>query len=544
MPAATFREKIVDRAGLLKIRETLRQQGRTLVHCHGCFDIVHPGHIRHLRQARSLGDRLLVSVTGDGSIQKGSGRPLIPEELRAEGLASLDCVDLVFIEPAATAVGLLSDLRPDVFVKGREYEQNNDPRFLEERDAVERGGGRVVFSSGDVVFSSTALIASMEQTTDPFHRRLAELAQNPDLSSQALYSLMARFRGQRVVVVGETIVDSYILCDQPRVASESPVLTLRPLEARHYDGGAAIIARHLASLGASPTLVTPLPDSSDATRFRERMATEGIEVRALAVRAPIPEKQRFLVGSQKVMKLDLIEPMLLDHTTQDRLIELATEAAVGNGPSGGAIIADFGLGLFSPASMVRLCDALRPRCSIMTGDVSGPRSNLLSMRRMDLLCPSESELREALRLHAEGLPLAAWRLLDATESKAVATTMGGEGVIGFSRLPDAGTGDEWKRRLSGEHVPALASTPLDTLGCGDAFLSAATLCLLSGANLLAATFVGAAAAAVEVQRLGNIPITAAELRQTIARVQGARLAYAGPDRTAPTPRFTQAPLAV
>jgi len=531
MAAPSFHEKVLDRDGLLRVREAMRRNGQHLVQCHGCFDIVHPGHIRHLRQARSLGDRLLVSVTGDAAIRKGTGRPLIPEELRAEGLASLDCVDFVFIEPAATASALLAVIKPDVYVKGREYEQNNDPGFLEERSAVEAAGGRVVFSSGDVVFSSTALIAGLEQTADPFHRRLAQLAQHPDLCSQSLYSLMAMFRGKRVVVVGETILDTYILCDQPRVASESPVLTLRPLEARHFDGGAAIIARHLAALGARPTLVTPLSDSADSAQFRERMRAGGIDVRSVAVGSPLPEKQRFLVGSQKVMKLDLIEPMLLDLTKQDRLVEIAVAVALEHGEDGGAIIADFGLGFFSPITMVRLCDALRPLCGVLSGDVSGPRSNLLSMRRMDLLTPSEPELRESLRLHSEGLPLAVWRLLEATDSKAAAITMGAEGVVGFSRLADSGQGSEWKQRVSGEHVPALCGTPFDPLGCGDAFLASATLALLSGSSLLTATFVGAAAAAVEVQRLGNIPVAAAELRQTIARVQGARLTYTGLERT-------------
>jgi len=534
MSLTTFREKILDRATLLKVCEALRSKGQALVHCHGCFDIVHPGHIRHLRQARSMGDRLLVSVTGDAAIQKGTGRPLIPEELRAEGLASLDCVDFVYIEPAATATELLKAVKPDVYVKGREYELNTDPRFLDERSAVEAAGGRVVFSSGDIVFSSTALIAGLEQTTDPFQRRLAQLAERPELSSQSLYSLMARFRGKRIVIVGETILDTYILCDQPRIASESPVLTLRPLEARHYDGGAAIIARHLAALGARPTLVTPLPNSADANQFRERMRSEGIEVRAVAVRSPLPEKQRFLVGSQKVMKLDLIEPMLLDLATQDRLVEIATVVAAEHGADGGAIIADFGLGFFSPTTMVRLCDSLRPLCKVLAGDVSGPRSNLLSMRRMDLLTPSETELRDSLRLHSEGLPLAVWRLLEATNSKAAAITMGPEGVIGFSRLPDSEEGGEWKQRVSGEHVPALCGTPFDPLGCGDAFLASATLALLADASLLTASFVGAAAAAVEVQRLGNLPIAANELRQTIARIQGARLTYTGPDRATST----------
>ena len=107
----------------------MRSEGKRLIQCHGCFDIVHPGHIRHLRQARSLGDALLVSITGDEEMRKGTGRPLIPQELRAENLAALDCVDFVYIEPRPTALELLREVRPDIYVKGREYENNNDPRF-------------------------------------------------------------------------------------------------------------------------------------------------------------------------------------------------------------------------------------------------------------------------------------------------------------------------------------------------------------------------------------------------------------------------------
>ncbi|MBY0261818.1 MAG: adenylyltransferase/cytidyltransferase family protein, partial [Phycisphaerales bacterium] len=160
-PAAA---KVVTHEQLLARRAEARAQGRKLVQCHGCFDIVHPGHLRHLRYARAQGDLLLVTITGDSMISKGSGRPLIPQELRAENLAALDCVDLVYIEPRPTAAELLGEVRPDVYVKGREYERNQDPRFKAEQEIVMRHGGRVVFSSGDVVFSSTALIAALEQS--------------------------------------------------------------------------------------------------------------------------------------------------------------------------------------------------------------------------------------------------------------------------------------------------------------------------------------------------------------------------------------------
>lgn len=156
-----YRSKIVSLAELLSAADRIRRAGQTIVCCHGCFDIVHPGHLRYLQFGRRQGDLLVVSLTGDAAMDKGLQRPLIPQELRAENLAALELVDLVYVDPHPTAVKLLRELRPHVYVKGREYQDSEDPRFQEERRAVEEAGGRVIFSSGEVVFSSTALIESL-----------------------------------------------------------------------------------------------------------------------------------------------------------------------------------------------------------------------------------------------------------------------------------------------------------------------------------------------------------------------------------------------
>ena len=551
-PAGAAR-KILTKDQLLSARARAASDGLKVVHCHGCFDIVHPGHIRHLRHAKAQGDILLVTITGDALINKGTGRPLIPQELRAENLAAIDFIDWVYIEPRPTAEGLLEEVRPDVYVKGKEYETNSDPRFAAEKEAVLRHGGKVFFSSGDVVFSSTALIAALEQSADPYHARLRELLSRSETGGEELTRVIARFRGQRVVVVGETIRDTYVLCDRPDIAGESPIMTLRPVERRTYDGGAAIIARHLAALGAFPVLVTAMPrDSADAEELRRRLLIEGVEVRAIEVDTPIPEKQRFLVGAQKVMKLDLLERYELDEATQRQLIATARDAAVAcgraaPGESGGdvprdgsglcdaVILADFGLGMFSPGLLARLIPELRPRTRLLTGDVSGRRSNLRAMHDMDLVCPSESELRDALGLFDEGLGLVVWRLLAETHNRNVICTMGPEGLIAFDRLDhhpalrdaftDAGASSQWQTRIKAEHVPALTVHATDPLGCGDAMLATATLALGAGSNLLAAAFLGACAAAVQVQRLGNTVISATDLRQIVARVHSAHLAY-------------------
>lgn len=529
-PRSRAASKIVSHERLLALREQARTGGQSVVQCHGCFDIVHPGHIRHLRQAKAQGDVLLVSITSDEAWTKRHGAPLIPEELRAENLAELDCVDWVYIERRPTAQELLAEVKPDVYVKGKEYEQNNDPRFASERRTVEEHGGRVVFSSGDVIFSSTALIQNLERSVDPYHAQLMQLLARPALEGVALSRCVGAWRGKRVLVVGETILDTYVLCDQPEVAGESPVLTLRPIERRQYDGGAAIIARHVAAMGGHPTLLTALPATSQAAALQRRLEAEGVRLVFVPLEgshATITEKQRYLVGAQKVMKVNNYQPITLDAEKQDRLVDMASVHAEG---MDAAIVADFGNGLLGPRVLEGLSRQLRPRVGVLTGDVSGRRAALLHFHGFDLLAPCEAEARHAMQCFDESLPVVAWRLLQATRSRHALLTLGAEGLVCFEHreLPATPGGEAPGdlSRVRGEHVPALVRHPIDPLGCGDTLLAAATLALTTGASPLAAAFLGSLAAAAQAQRLGNAPISAADVREGLARLHAARLVCA------------------
>ncbi len=521
--AGGARAKVLSLAELLRLRGAARIEGKTVVQCHGCFDIVHPGHIRHLRQARSHGDILLVSITGDDAWTKRNGSPLIPQELRAENLAELDCVDWVYVEPAPTAAALLGAVAPDVYVKGKEYERNQDPRFVEERHIVEKAGGRVVFSSGDVVFSSTALISSWERMVDPYHTQLSQLLARPELDAIALNRSITAFKDKAVLVVGETILDTYWLCDQPEVASESPVMTLRPLEKRQYDGGAAVIARHLAAMGAKPTLLTTLPTSPDAKMLCRRLEAEGVRIEAIQTGHPIAEKQRFLVGAQKVMKLNNYQPIMLDAEQRDQLVARAADAGRG---CDAAIVVDFGNGMLSPVTLERLSHELRSRVGVLAGDVSGRRAALRHFKNFDLLAPSEVEARAAMQCFDESLPVVALRLFQQTGARHAMITLGAEGLVACSRrATDAPDDCEHISRVTSEHVPSLVAHALDPLGCGDAMLSAATLALATGATPVASAFLGTLAAAAQAQRLGNVAVSATDLRSGTSRVHGARLVY-------------------
>jgi D-glycero-beta-D-manno-heptose 1-phosphate adenylyltransferase len=141
-----------------------RAAGRTIVFTNGVFDLLHPGHVRYLRQARDLGDALLVGVNSDRSVRanKGPDRPLTPEAERVEILESLDSVDGVVIFDEDTPHELVAALRPDVLVKGADWAED----AIVGRDIVEGRGGRVVRVPIDPGHSTTRIVEKIRRPVD------------------------------------------------------------------------------------------------------------------------------------------------------------------------------------------------------------------------------------------------------------------------------------------------------------------------------------------------------------------------------------------
>ena len=185
-----------------------RPRKKKVIMCHGTFDVVHPGHLRHLLYAKSKADILVASITADEHISKGLYRPHVPQELRALNLAAYELIDYVVIDSNPTPLANLRLIQPDFFAKGYEYTSGGlPPKTQEELDTLQSYGGEIIFTPGDIVYSSSRLI-----DLAPPSIRLEKLLMFMDrqrLTFDALRATLEKFDGLRVHVTGDTIVDSY-----------------------------------------------------------------------------------------------------------------------------------------------------------------------------------------------------------------------------------------------------------------------------------------------------------------------------------------------
>ncbi len=518
--------KIVTRAELLRRAEEARAAGRTLVHCHGCFDIVHPGHVRYIEFARRQGDVLVVSLTGDSQVSKDVQRPYIPEELRAENLAALEAVDMVYINPHLTATELLAELKPDIYVKGREYEQSSDPGFLAEKQIVSDYGGRVLFSSGDVVFSSTRLIEALSHDPGLDVDRLTTICRRHEIDRDSTESLLSRFPSLRILVVGDVLLDRYVLCDATELAGEAPMMSLTQLEERVYIGGAGVVAQHLAGLGARPYLVSACAEDDAGTQIRQMLNRIGAETHLIPGRPRTPQKTRYLVDTTKVMRVEDGRFHPLDSVAEEKAAEWVESIA---DRIDAIIFCDSGYGTITAGLIEKIRGITKDRGSIITADTSGSRGRLLDFKDVDLLCPAERTLRASLHDFDRGLSFAAWDALQETNAKELLVTLGKKGLVVFSRQSQDSSRPEWRGRLRSEYLPLLADRLVDPLGCDSALQAAVTLALAAGGSLMQAAYLGTAATAIEYACLGNEPIDAQMLRKWLSmRIELSRSARRRP----------------
>lgn len=513
-----YRKKIVTTDQLREIVSDLQARGKRVVQCHGCFDILHPGHLRHLSWAKEQGDQLVVSVSADSAVHKGNFRPYVPQDLRAENLAALEVVDYVTVDDHEWAGPILEAIKPNIYVKGKEFQDVTTGRFGRERQIVESYGGEVRLSSGEVVYSSTRIIEDLQDRIEPGIEQVQGFCKRHGITTDRMREMLARIHGKNILVVGDTIVDRYVYCDGLGMSGEAPVIVVRPLDSDTFLGGASIVAQHVQALGATVKFCSVIGQDAEGEYVRDELARRKVPAGLVVDRArPTTLKTRYLSEGKKLLNVYQFRDHKLDTPIAAQLREKIEAAA---SAADAVVICDFGYGVITNPLLELLCSIGTKRNLPVIGDVqsSSQMGNVTRLKGITMAMPSEREARVALCDRESGIADLGSLILAQTGNKSLVITLAERGLMIFDTNNNP-MGEECrllplheiKKRLQPDYLPSFANLVADPMGAGDAMLATVSCCLAAGANVCESVFVGNCAAAVACRKMGNVPVRREEI---------------------------------
>lgn len=485
-----------------------RPRQRRVIMCHGTFDVVHPGHVRHLLYAKTKGDILVASLTSDEHIKKADFRPFVPEELRAINLAALEVVDYVLIDRQATPLRNLGILQPDYFAKGYEYSSGGiDPRTQEEMKVLDTYGGEVIFTPGDIVYSSSALInlAPPKIATE----KLMTLMAAEGVSFADLNAALDRFKGLRVHVVGDTIVDSYTYCSMIGGMTKTPTMSVLFQKKVDYAGGAAIVAKHLKAAGAEVTFSTVLGNDPLKDFVLDDLAKAGVKVLPIIDETrPTTNKNAIVAEGYRLLKVDTLDNRPISDKNMERL-----KKQISDNHADAVVFSDFRHGIFNRHTIPGLMSAIPEGVyRVADSQVASRWGNILEFEGFDLITPNEREARFALGDQDSVVRPLALELHRRSRCKTLILKLGERGIITYRSNAQI----DWRAFFS---IDSFAEQVVDAVGAGDAMLAYSTLAMVTNGNEVIASILGCMAAGVECEHDGNWPVMPEAVKKKIYRVE-------------------------
>ena len=481
----------------INVRPLLKKDGKKIALCHGVFDLVHPGHIQHFEQAAAMADVLVVSVTASKFVRKGPGRPYFGDEQRLKFLSMITCIDYVILSEGYTVDDIVECVEPDIYVKGAEYADEKadiTQNIRPERKLVERHGGRIAFTGGEV-FSSTKLL---NRGLSALSTEVIDFMQ--DFKGKFLFKDIIEFADKakdlKALVIGDIIIDRYTYCTIQGLMSKNMAYSVRAHESEDYLGGAVAVARHLKSFSNDVTLLSVRGNEVDLKKLFESEACEGIKLDVVeSDEVPTIIKHRYISPDERreeyskvfvatnIPKNPKIDERSFSIIRSKLLKELRNYDVV--------FLCDFGHGLINRELMEVIQENSRfIVLNCQTNSSNYGLNNITKYRKADVVSLDQKELRLAYPELAGDEDKALKKLCEDLKLKQGWLTRGSEGAWGYS---------------NGKKVicPAFTLKVSDTIGAGDAFYAVSGIFAAAGAPVEVGTLMGNVAGALAANIVGN-----------------------------------------
>lgn len=475
------------------ISQKLKEKGKTIVLCHGVFDLMHPGHIKHFMAAKKEGDILIVTVTQDKYVGKGPSRPVFNEHLRAESIAALECVDYVAINEWQTAVETIKKIKPNVYVKGSEYaapEEDITGGIFHEKDALEEVGSRIHFTD-EITFSSTELL---NKFYDVHPGEVKDFLQDFRLkfSATKVINRLKALKDLKVLVIGDAIIDEYHYCRPMGKSPKDNIISTKYISEERFPGGVLACANHIAGFCDNVHLVTCLgtPDS------KEEYITDHLKPN-------IEEKFFYRKDTCTVTKRRFVDPEFLtksfevsfleDHPLPENISLEVCNHLEKKALNYDVIIAtDFGHGFIDN----NIIEVLSKKAKFLAVNTQTNSANtgynlITKYQRADYVCIDEPEIRLAVHDKYGKLENLILKIAKTLGCKKITVTRGHKGAITYNE------------ENGFYEIPVFSNKIVDRIGAGDAFLSITSPIVAAGNPMDLVGFIGNAVGAMAVSIVCN-----------------------------------------
>lgn len=468
----------------------------------GNFDVLHPGHIRLLKFAKECGDQLIVAINTDATMAVKSR---VNELHRLELVKSLECVDKAFLT-AHSASELIEIHKPNVVVKGKEFEE----RFNPEISALDSYGGKLIFGSGEFEANAEQFIKRSEQLKGGFdYSESKAYAQRHNIDLITVNDCLNNVRDITAIVIGELIVDEYVQGTAIGLSQEDPSIVITPNQTDTFLGGAAITAAHIKSIGAKSVSLISLLGNDAAAKYAQKKI-KNYQVTPFFYQddsRPTPLKTRYRAGNKTLLRVNQVRHHKISKEIQDSIIDRVKALLPG---ANLLVFSDFNYGLL-PTTLVQRITSLCQKYKVTVvadSQTSSQVGDISRYRGMDLITPTEKEVRVALNNPDDGLVILAQKLTKRSNTKNLVITLAEEGVLIHTPCKSQ---IDWEN----DRLPAINKHAVDPAGAGDCFLAASALALASNASPWLAYYLGSLASACQVSTIGNTPLSLELLQKTI-----------------------------
>mgnify|MGYP001572107242 CR=1 FL=1 len=495
-----YKKKVKGVSELIETINSLKSENKKIVHCHGCFDLLHPGHLRYLGFAKTQGDVLVVSITGDDFMGKGYKKPFTTSSLRAEGLAALSLVDLVTINESPDALNLIKQIRPDVYIKGNEYanERKNHPGFLKEKEGVESYGGKVIYSSGDMVFSSTDILEELLVRDDMIIEKNRSFLIKHGIDKEKIKNTIKNYKNSKILVIGDLFLEDYIICDKPKLSNDAPILNLKVIKEERHFSGVATIAKNIISLGGNLDIMCIAGKndcSKNAIQDLEKRLDKKINLFELE-NYSLPIKKGIFSNNQKLMEINFGKNVTFDETSELKFLENIRNVI---GDYEGVIICDYGKGTITPNITDLLIRKTRERnilTTVMTGEDA--TKNFSSYKTLDFALCTEEEARMSVNNFSDGMDFLSREVFSKCKHSYLIINLGKKGIICYRPAIDAieGTSSDYA-----SYLPPLSEKISGITSEKETLISAITLSMASGGDVYIGLYIGNLVSAIKKSKI-------------------------------------------